>query len=245
MSSSRSRRSEKPRVTKVCARCRRKKIRVSKALPVFPGSCPPSAGLSTYQQCDFKYPTCGACALANEDCLGFDTAAQGNTRPRSIASYLEGQVAELEIELSKARTLHDANIFDTAKRATNTLILKLAQATAVPVGSLAPNDNNYILCLTSSIFLSEASRPYFYGVSPACEVSSSSQDSSETATISSIPRHVIDILLKNYTYTYLAQYPFLNEAELFRSCEKIFSHALEVTHFEFFSVAVALAISVG
>lgn len=171
---------------------------------------------------------------------------KGKERPRSDISHLESQVAQLEIKLATVKAQQKTTAFDSASRALEIIALRIAQATALPQGNSCAKDGDVILALMSPIFLSEAPRPSFQNdVVDSRIPQESSRDAVDAISISSIPRQVVDILLKNYMHTYMAQYPFLEEAELLESCEKTYRQDPQISHFEKFSIAMALGISVS
>jgi ribosomal protein L37AE/L43A len=68
------------RKTKACARCRKRKAKR-----------------------DFKLPACSACeAVSAFPCMGYNVTL-GKTVPRSVVSFLETRVAELELQLEKQK----------------------------------------------------------------------------------------------------------------------------------------------
>ncbi|KPI35344.1 uncharacterized protein AB675_9902 [Cyphellophora attinorum] len=66
-----------PRRVLSCARCRKRKIK-----------------------CDRVIPVCGQCSAAKATCAGFSNANQDIDVPRSVVQFLESAIAKLEIELS-------------------------------------------------------------------------------------------------------------------------------------------------
>lgn len=81
--SPRSPRHPNRRPTKVCARCRKRKIR-----------------------CDFRIPACTPCEkAASLPCMGYD-ARQRKEVPRSVTAFLEARVKELEFEIQQMHLLN-------------------------------------------------------------------------------------------------------------------------------------------
>ena len=171
---------------------------------------------------------------------------KGKERPRSDISHLESQVAQLEIKLATVKAQQKTTAFDSASKALEIIALRVARATAQPQGISCTKDGDGFLAFISPVFLSEAPRPSFHNdVVDSRIPRESSKDVVDAISISSIPRQVVDILLKNYMHTYMAQYPFLEEGELLESCEKTYRQDPQISHFEKFSIAMALGISVS
>lgn len=218
------------RITKACYRCRHRKTK-----------------------CDLRFPTCGTCQRANVPCVGYD-AVEGRERPRSDVAYLEDKVAQLEIELQRLRSEQSVDQTKLVDTAISHLTHRLAAAVAEPhhhhnlrtlqTSSRAPALPRHLLVsLNSPVFLCQSPLP-------ALPVDGDAQPphppNTRCSTISLIPRHVIDIMLKNYTEIYLPQAPYIEESSLHASCEKVFAQdGAAASHFDIFLVAIALAVSVS
>lgn len=187
--------------------------------------------------------------------MGYDTVTK-RERPRSVVSALENRVAQLEIELTHAKADRPIDQSEAARSAIERLTYRLAtsigeslQGPPLSKGlTLSAASKSSFLSLSSTIYLSQSPLPTLH----IRDVDLSSDTKSlrrptRCSSIASIPRHVVDLMLKNYTDVYLAQYPNIEEAQLYKSCEKVYTHDREqkASHFDFFSVAIALAISVS
>ncbi|KAF4311265.1 positive regulator of purine utilization [Botryosphaeria dothidea] len=216
------------RITKACYRCRHRKTK-----------------------CDLRFPTCGTCQRANVPCVGYD-AVEGRERPRSDVAYLEDKVAQLEIELQRLRSEQSVDQTKLVDTAISHLTRRLAAAVAEPhhhhnLRTLQTSSRasalprHPLVSLNSPVFLCQSPLP-------ALPVDGDAQPphppNTRCSTISLIPRHVIDIMLKNYTEIYLPQAPYIEESSLHASCEKVFAHdGAAASHFDIFLVAIALAVS--
>ncbi|RDL41628.1 uncharacterized protein BP5553_01607 [Venustampulla echinocandica] len=204
------------RPTKACARCRKKKIK-----------------------CDFNFPSCGSCSKVDVECLGFN-AVEGIDRPRSAVAHLENRIALLETELAQLKSNNQTpSPLETVNVAVDSLTMRLADAIGSPSRrARAPRSSQSDLPLTSETFLSPSTMP---PLSQGYE-SPSSTTPLQTMTISSVPRNVIDIMLKNYCSIWLPQYPCVDETKLYEACDRIYSDDAP-SNFDCFSVAITLAIS--
>lgn len=212
-----SNRARKHRHCKACTRCRRKKIR-----------------------CDLQYPTCGACTASGTTCVGFDSI-HGTDKPRSTISFLEEEVARLEVELRRVKS-QNRSISDSANAAVERLTTRLATAIVEPRSR--PRKQESHLPLTSPFFLSGAPAPYFSKASwENTKLDPNAERSVRAITVSSIPRHVIDAMLKHYCEIYRPQYPAIEEEDLWKACEKVYTNA-QPSGFDIFCVYITLAISV-
>jgi Fungal Zn(2)-Cys(6) binuclear cluster domain len=215
-----------PRATRACARCRKRKIK-----------------------CDFVYPTCGTCATAGVDCMGFDST-KGEEQPRSLVTFLENKVAYLEIELAtlerhatgdqcvekipipgalspyRSQLLRSINLRNCPDRAYDTRY-DAASWRSVPYisSSLLPT-------------LSPVRNPGAVDV-PALK----NRAVAQRIDIASIPRNVVDIMLRHYADFYLAQYPIVDESELLEQCNRVYDRT--ATQFDLYVVCMALSISVS
>ncbi|OJD29633.1 positive regulator of purine utilization [Diplodia corticola] len=215
------------RVTKACYRCRHRK-----------------------SKCDLRFPTCGACQRANVPCVGYD-AVERRERPRSDVAYLEDKVAQLEIELRRLRSVQSVDSSKLVDTAISTLTQSLAKTIshpnhhpnrAVSHSSRTPALARHpLVSLHSPLFLSQSPSP---PVCVAADPAPSRPENTRCSTIALIPRHVIDIMLKNYTDIYLPQAPYIEETQLHASCERVFAQdGATASHFDIFLVAICLAVS--
>jgi hypothetical protein len=226
------------RTTKACARCRKRKIKVCTPRP--------SNGytIDSALQCDFGFPSCGTCDQASAECMGFDVPT-GTEGPRSTVAYLESQIAQLEIDLARIKSSQAIDILGTANTSVEKLTARLVRAIGEPWGSKSPTDSApHVLSLASPTFISQSPLPIFSSTFPDRLPSTSIASPTRNSAIWSIPRHVTDIMLKNYCQIYLPQYPAIDEASLYKSCDRIYAKA-EPSSFDVFSVAISLAISVS
>ncbi|KKY13223.1 putative fungal specific transcription factor domain containing protein [Diplodia seriata] len=215
------------RITKACYRCRHRK-----------------------SKCDLRFPTCSACQRANVPCVGYD-AVEGRERPRSDVAYLEDKVAQLEIELQRLRaeqSVDSSKLVDTAiSTLTQSLATTISHPHHPPARALSHSSRTAALArhplvsLHSPVFLSQSPAPPLHAVA---ESPLSRPENTRCSTIALIPRHVIDIMLKNYTDIYLPQAPYIEESQLRASCEMVFAqNGATASHFDIFLVAICLAVS--
>lgn len=171
--------------------------------------------------------------------MGFDAVA-GVERPRSIAAHLENQVVLLELELATLQgyepSATNEKVYGAIDALTDGLSMTIDNAGAYD-DKHCDNDEP---SLASSIFLSQSPVPALGDYSEPSIPKSLAQ----STTISLVPRHVINLMLKNYCSIYLAQYPALEEADLYESCNRIFSDN-SPSHYDTFTVAITLTISVS
>lgn len=182
--------------------------------------------------------------MARAECLGFD-AVRGAERPRSTISHLENQIAQLEIELARVKSEHSSNARGAASAAAERLTARLARTIGEPWGpDLDQDQEASFLSLASPTFLSQSPLPSF-GSDQLQRPADSPVDerTRKNTPISSMSHHVIVIMLKNYCNIYLPQYPVVKEADLLKSCDKIYTRD-NPSDFDFFIVAITLAISV-
>ncbi|KAL1631293.1 hypothetical protein SLS54_000052 [Diplodia seriata] len=213
------------RITKACYRCRHRK-----------------------SKCDLRFPTCSACQRANVPCVGYD-AVEGRERPRSDVAYLEDKVAQLEIELQRLRaeqSVDSSKLVDTAiSTLTQSLATTISHPHHPPARALSHSSRTAavarhpLVSLHSPVFLSQSPAPPLHAVA---ESPPSRPENTRCSTIALIPRHVIDIMLKNYTDIYLPQAPYIEESQLRASCEMVFAqNGATASHFDIFLVAICLA----
>ncbi|KAI1629123.1 hypothetical protein EDD37DRAFT_644888 [Exophiala viscosa] len=208
--------SRKRRHSKACTRCRKRKIR-----------------------CDFQFPTCGACIAAAAPCLGFDSI-RGVDKPRSTISHLEEEIARLEIELGQIKSPAKSTA-DIANAAADEFSTHLAAAILAPQGP--SRKQGCLLPLNSPFFLTESPLPYVkIGLSDLNQDVLFEEPLPVTNKLSSIPRHVIDAMLKHYCEIYRPLYPSIDEANLYEACERVYNN-ISPSAFDIFSVHITLAIS--
>jgi hypothetical protein len=229
------------RTTKACARCRKRKIRVSCSITK------PYKISITYHciQCDSSFPTCGSCSLVNAECHGSDSL-QGIERPRSTVAFLENHVAQLEVELSQLRSEQETATPGVQYGSIERLTRRLAAVHAQPgLSRHATKTDVDVFSFAFSGLLTQSPLPPFNDeLDTSTESRPTTESLPKSTSISLIPRHVINIMLNNYCDIYRPQYPCLEESELYASCTRIFDET-EPSHFDYFSVAMTLAISVS
>ena len=211
-----------PRVTRACARCRQRKIK-----------------------CDFVYPKCGTCLAAHAECVGFDPSS-GQEQPRSAVSFLESNVAHLEIELAalkdrakgKAIESDEGSPFSGPRR-------DLLRALSLREGSDRAYDDAFDARISRSMpFISPSVLPTLCSARAPAEANrKESCVWVQKRDIASIPRQVVDIMLHHYSEFYLAQYPILDESELVEKCNRVYERTASTI--DSYVVCMALAISVG
>ncbi|KAK8164122.1 hypothetical protein IWX90DRAFT_249924 [Phyllosticta citrichinensis] len=210
------------RITKACARCRHRKTK-----------------------CDLNFPVCGSCARARVACVGYD-AVRGRERPRSTVAFLEDRVAQLEIELARLKSEQTIDNSRLVEAAISALTRSLADTISDPSPSqksrLSASSRCGLLSFASPIYLSQSPLPPLPSTSVQDDGSVPAIEATRSSTISLIPRHVIDIMLKNYSENYLPQSPYIDASQLYASTEKVYARGNE-TPFDVFVVAIALAIS--
>lgn len=191
-------------------------------------------------QCDFGYPTCASCASVNIKCTGYN-AVEGTETPRSTIAHLEKQIALLEVELNEIESSRPPSTSESVNIAVEVLSRRLAETIANPSqNQLKATGCGSDISLVSPEFLSQGPVPPF---GEDFDNSSSLHARSQSTNIALVPKHVINILLKNYCSIYLLQYPAVEKLELYASCDRIFSHN-SPSHYDIFTVAITLAISV-
>lgn len=172
--------------------------------------------------------------------MGYDSI-HGTDKPRSTISFLEEQVAGLENELGRVKS-QNRSVSDMANAAVESLTTRLATAIAEPIGRSRKQED--YPPLTSPFFLSGSVVPYFTKSTwetTKCDLDTESP--MRPITVSSIPRHVIDTMVKHYCEIYRPQYPAIEEEDLYTAVEKVYTNS-QPTVFEIFCVYITLAISV-
>lgn len=141
-------------------------------------------------------------------------------------------------ELTHAKS-QTRSISDFANASVEKLSTRLCSATA---GCSRKPES--LPSLTSTYFLSGSSVPY---LSSNLWYEGKSEQVQErprsTNTLSSIPRHIVDIMLKHYCEIYRPQYPAIEESDLYKACDRVYSNT-RPSDFDLFCVHVILAISV-
>jgi hypothetical protein len=180
--------------------------------------------------------------------LGFDSV-QGVEKPRSTISELENEVARLEVELARV-TSQNRSMSDIADAAVERLTTRLATAIVEPRGTAVTLTQENPVPLTSAFFISESPVPYFS--SQAWDEDNDEQTKQtkqiqkppiRPINVSAIPRHIIDIMLKNYCEKYRPQYPAIEQADLYSAFDRVINNA-QPSDFDYFSTYICLAISV-
>lgn len=172
--------------------------------------------------------------------MGYDSI-QGVDKPRSTISHLENEVARLEIELGRIKN-QSTSISDVANAEVEKLTRRLATTILEPRGPSRKQES--LLPLTSSFFLSGSPVPYLD--SQAWDDTKGGQTPERpprAITIATIPRHVIDIMLKNYCEIYRPQYPAIEALDLCTASDRVYNNE-EASEFDLFCVYITLAISV-
>ncbi|KAL4941883.1 hypothetical protein BDV06DRAFT_212298 [Aspergillus oleicola] len=227
------------RSTKVCTRCRQRKTK-----------------------CDFKFPQCTSCSLANATCLGFDPATK-QAVPRSLVKSLEARVAQLEAELLAFQS--------TPQNVPYSIASKVAQAT---IAFGVPKPAPYLQSkLSSALFLRPSCPPL--AISPTARGRIAIPENVEASherprvrqkstyrktwlDLGSVPHSALERMIRNYSDTHLPQYPIIAASMLERIIHQFRNEGpkdagtlmdgdlvspLGLGHFEFFVVFIALAIS--
>ncbi|KAL2864036.1 Zn(II)2Cys6 transcription factor [Aspergillus lucknowensis] len=228
------------RSTKVCTRCRQRKTK-----------------------CDFKFPQCTSCSLANAACLGYDPATK-QAVPRSLVKSLEARVAYLEAQLRALQSISHNLPYSMAS--------KIAQAN---ISFGVPQPGPYLQSkLSSALFLRPSCPPL--AISPTVRLSEA--ESSEPNELSSqqrrrsrhkspykpnminlgsVPHSAMERMIRNYSDTHLPQYPIISATMLEHALQQFRPDAVGegsslfdadptftgLGHFEFFVIFIILAIS--
>lgn len=216
-----------PRASRACARCRKRKIK-----------------------CDFVYPRCGTCATAGVDCLGYDTLT-GEEQPRSRVTFLENKIAQLELELA---SLQGRSAGEEGIEHEDTIQLpvvfaehraQLLRSTTLNNGYDRSYDAKYDTAPWRSVpYISPSLLPTLSAVQIVSE-NAAFKDKvlAQKRDIASIPRNVVDIMLRHYAEFYLAQYPIVVESDLIEQCNRVYERTADP--FDMFVVCMALSISVS
>lgn len=161
--------------------------------------------------------------------------------------HLEEQVARLEVDLAAIKS-QNHSILDNIDIAVEGLTTGVATATVDPTPRIRKQEE--LLCLASKYFLSDSPVPRFDGLLSEDDSDDAGTRTGETQTeqswravsISSIPRHVVDAMLKHYCGTYRPQYPSIEEADLYRSRDQVYQNP-HLVGYDSFVVCITLAIS--
>jgi hypothetical protein len=174
-------------------------------------------------------------------------------KPRSTISFLENQIASLEIELGNLKSSHGhSDSLGEAFATVAELSSGIASNSARPWVSWQNlrrdgKDRTTFSPLKSTTYLSQSPIPdsgvyVEFRVTERLDLDQN-ENTPRSTNIASIPRNVVDIMLKNYCDIYLPQYPALEVTELYESCSNIYLGE-QPSHFDYFIVAITLAISV-
>lgn len=216
-----------PRASRACARCRRRKIK-----------------------CDFVYPSCGTCASAGVDCLGYDTIT-GEEQPRSRVTFLENKIAQLELELAslQGRSVGDEDFEHENPAQVPAFFVEyraqLLQSATLNHGYDRSYDAEYDTAPWRSVpYISPSLLPTLVPTQTVSEIPPSKDNAiAQERDIASIPRNVVDIMLRHYAEFYLAQYPIVDESDLIEQCNRVYERT--ASPFDLFVVCMALSISVS
>ena len=172
--------------------------------------------------------------------MGFDSI-HGNDKPRSTIRHLEEEVARLQIELLHIKG-QTTSVLDSADAAVERLTTCLAATIAEPRGR--SHKQGSLIPLTSPFFLSGSPVPYLSSQAWEDTKSGQTQERSPRAiNVSSIPSHVVDIMLKHYCEIYRPQYPAIEESDLHKACDRVHNNR-QPSDYDIFCVHITLAISV-
>lgn len=150
-------------------------------------------------------------------------------------------MARLEIELGRVH-IQTRTISDIASAAGERLSTCLATTILAPQGRFRKPES--LLPLTSKYFLAGSPLPYLSRRTLDNDEGEQTQERSPPAnSLSSIPRHVIDIMLRHYCEIYRPQYPAVEESDLYKACDRVYNDT-HPTDFDIFCVHITLAISV-
>ncbi|KAH8701804.1 hypothetical protein BGW36DRAFT_424108 [Talaromyces proteolyticus] len=111
-----------------------------------------------------------------------------------------------------------------------------------PIG-LSREQDRKMLPLATPLFLSSSPIPYLkinpqeYMKKPQLR-----ESSARPINVSSVPRHVVDALLRHYCEIYRPQYPGIEEADLYAACDRVYNNK-QPSDADVFYVHITLAIS--
>ena len=116
------------------------------------------------------------------------------------------------------------------------MAIRIPEGSARRQGSLPPLNTPY--------FLSASPVPHLRGRTPDDYKSEEVREHSKSSsTLSSVPRHVVDVMLQHYCEIYRPQYPAIEESDLHKACDKVYNNA-QPSDLDVFNVHMTLAISV-
>lgn len=174
--------------------------------------------------------------------MGFDSA-RGTDKPRSTIRHLEEEIARLEIELSRAKE-QNQDVAGVAYAEVEKLAAGLVTAIVDPP-ECSSRMYEDLLPLTSPFFLSGSPVPHLNSLAWGCgtEDAPSLEGLPPPISVSSIPRAVVDTMMKHYCDIYRPMYPAIEESDLLSACERVYNNA-EPSSYDIFCVHITLAISV-
>ncbi|RSL86235.1 hypothetical protein CEP51_002925 [Fusarium floridanum] len=221
---------------------------------------------NSHGQCDFKFPQCTSCKLADTPCLGFDPATRKPV-PRSLVKSLEARVAELEAQVLALPT--------GPQHLPSSMASKVAQAT---ISFGVPSSGSYLQSkISTTLFLRPSCPPLAVSATAqnlGPETDSPGEGESDTGgqhsthperpytsnpiDLGSIPHWALERMVRNYAGTHLPQYPCISEAMLQSIVERTQNEDLQdsaepspygastgsgLGPFEYFVLFIVLAIS--
>lgn len=178
--------------------------------------------------------------------MGFD-AATDKEQPRSLVTYLENKVARLEVDLSRLTgngtfaSHHGHGLGRQNREIRAELARGIALSRRPNVKIQKPHRPSAPLQLAT--YLSPSIKPRLHPLPTSILNDHLPSPQHQSIEIAAIPRQAVNIMLQNYTDIYLAQYPVLEEPQLYDACDRIYAGI--ATSFDFYVVAMALAISVS
>ncbi|KAL4907797.1 hypothetical protein BDW74DRAFT_166432 [Aspergillus multicolor] len=212
-------------------------------------------------KCDYKFPQCTPCALANAACLGYDPLIK-QAVPRSLVKSLEARAAQLEAQLLALQAAPGS--------------VPLTMATTIGQATNAfgiPRQGPYLGSKPSSGSFLRPSCPPLAVSPPTPEMTVKSVEQppngrsqyqqsqfyrSSAIRLESVPRSALDRMVSNYADTHLPQYPIMPVSFIQDILQRIpdeeqtettprlatnISGRMRLGHFEYFAIFIALAIS--
>jgi hypothetical protein len=183
------------------------------------------------------------------DCLGYDTIT-GEEQPRSRVTFLENKVAQLELELAslQGRPAGDQG-FEHAHETQIPVVFEeyraqLLRSATLNNGCDRSYDAEYDVAPWRSVpYISPSLLPTLAAVQTVSSTPAlRDMILAQKRDIASIPRNVVDIMLRHYAEFYLAQYPIVAESDLIEQCNRVYERT--ASSFDLFVVCMALSISV-
>jgi hypothetical protein len=156
--------------------------------------------------------------------------------------HLEEQVASLEAELAALKHSHGTG---TSKTDVDDFINQISSGVAAAI--VAPprtgDRDEKLLSLCSRFYLCDSPVPSLK-IHRDDDITNSDTalDSARPVTISSIPSHVVDAMLKHYCKTYRPQYPCIEEDDLYNAKARVAENP-NAMGYDVFVVCITLAIS--